>query len=38
VDGKAEKVMLRATNVFRKENEQWKMIGHHTDTLPFLTQ
>ena len=38
VDGKAEKVLLRATNVFRKENEQWKMIGHHTDLLPFLAQ
>ena len=38
VDGKPQKVSLRATNVFRKENGQWKMIGHHTDLLPFLAQ
>ena len=31
VDGKPQKVSIRATNVFRKENGQWKMIGHHTD-------
>jgi ketosteroid isomerase-like protein len=36
VDGKQQDVSLRATNVFRKENGQWKMIGHHTDLLPFL--
>ena len=29
--GKPEIVSIRATNVFRKENGQWKMIGHHTD-------
>jgi ketosteroid isomerase-like protein len=29
-------VSIRATNVFRKENGAWKMIGHHTDLLPFL--
>ena len=34
--GKPEKVSIRATNVFRKENGEWKMIGHHTDLLPFL--
>ena len=38
VDGKPQKVSIRATNVFRKENGQWKMIGHHTDLLPFLEQ
>ena len=38
VDGKRQKVSLRATNVFRKENGQWKMIGHHTDLLPFLAK
>ena len=27
---------IRATNSFRKENGQWKMIGHHTDLLPYL--
>jgi ketosteroid isomerase-like protein len=36
VDGKATPVSLRATNVYRKENGQWRMIGHHTDKLPFL--
>ena len=36
IDGKPVKVSLRATNVFRKENGKWKMIGHHTDKLPFL--
>ena len=36
VNGKPTQVTIRATNTFRKENGQWKMIGHHTDTLPFL--
>ncbi len=36
VDGKTTKVSIRATNTYRKENGQWKMIGHHTDKLPFL--
>jgi ketosteroid isomerase-like protein len=36
VDGKPQQVSIRATNTFRKENGQWKMIGHHTDLLPFL--
>ncbi|WP_417380963.1 YybH family protein [Gimesia sp.] len=35
-DGKVEKVKIRATSLFRKENGMWKMIGHHTDLLPFL--
>ena len=35
-NGKVQKVSIRATNVFRKEQGQWKMIGHHTDLLPFL--
>ena len=29
-------VKIRATNVFRKEDGQWKMVSHHTDVLPFL--
>lgn len=37
-DGSPAPVAIRATNIFRKENGQWKMIGHHTDTLPFLEQ
>jgi len=36
VDGKTTRVSIRATNTYRLENGQWKMIGHHTDTLPFL--
>jgi len=35
-DGKPRKVKIRATNMFRYENGKWKMIGHHTDILPFL--
>lgn len=37
-DGKPQQVSIRATNVFRKEGGQWKMIGHHTDLLPYLEQ
>jgi ketosteroid isomerase-like protein len=36
--GKVEVVSIRATNVFRKEGGSWKMIGHHTDLLPFLAK
>ncbi len=36
--GKVEAVSIRATNVFRKEGGSWKMIGHHTDLLPFLVK
>lgn len=35
-DGKPLKVVIRATNLFRKEDGKWEMIGHHTDTLPHL--
>jgi ketosteroid isomerase-like protein len=35
-DGRTVQVSIRATNLFRKENGKWKMIGHHTDLLPFL--
>ena len=35
-DGKPQEVKIRATNLFRNENGTWKMIGHHTDILPFL--
>jgi ketosteroid isomerase-like protein len=34
--GELRKVSIRATNVFRKEGGKWKMIGHHTDLLPYL--
>lgn len=36
--GKVERVRLRATNIYRKEGGQWKMVGHHTDPLPYLTK
>lgn len=36
VDGKPQSVTIRATNIFRLEGGRWKMIGHHTDLLPFL--
>lgn len=36
--GKPQKVSIRATNIFRKENGEWKMIGKHTDLLPYLNQ
>jgi len=35
-NGKPVEVSIRATNTFRKEDGKWKMIGHHTDLLPFL--
>ncbi len=35
-DGKPLAVSIRATNVYRLEGAQWKMIAHHTDILPFL--
>ena len=36
-DGKAVKVKFRATNIFRIEKGQWKMIHHHTDlSVPLM--
>jgi ketosteroid isomerase-like protein len=35
-EGQREDILIRATNVFRKEDGQWKMIGHHTDIVPSL--
>ena len=37
-DGKVERLKLRATNIFRNEDGQWKMVGHHTDPLPYLNK
>jgi ketosteroid isomerase-like protein len=37
-EGKPRKVSIRATTLFRKEDGKWKMIGHHTDSLPFLAK
>jgi ketosteroid isomerase-like protein len=36
--GGVRQVSIRATNVFRKERGDWKMIAHHTDLLPYLAQ
>lgn len=36
--GKVEQVKLCATNTFRKECGQWKMVGHQTDKLPYLAR
>ena len=36
--GASVDVKLRATNIYRKENGVWKMIGHHTDKAKFLEQ
>jgi ketosteroid isomerase-like protein len=37
-DGKVVSIKLRATNLFRKEGGDWRMIGHHTDLLPYLAK
>lgn len=37
-NGKVERVKLRATNIFRKEGGQWKMVVHQTDKLPYLAK
>ncbi|MGJ0396202.1 MAG: YybH family protein [Methylocystis sp.] len=36
--GRTERVHLRATNVYRLEQGKWKMIGHHTDLLPYVAK
>lgn len=33
-----KEVALRASSVFRKENGDWKMFGHHVDVIPDLTK
>jgi len=38
VNGEVQKVSIRATNIFRKEDGQWKMIGHHVDLLPQMAK
>ncbi len=37
-DGKPVVVSFRATNIFRLENGQWKLIHHHTDLSPQLKE
>jgi len=36
--GKVAKFFIRATNLFRKESGSWKMIGYHTDLLPYVSK
>ncbi|HEX6266982.1 MAG TPA: SgcJ/EcaC family oxidoreductase [Burkholderiales bacterium] len=36
--GTRHEVAIRDTNLFRKEDGEWKMIGHHSDVLPFIGQ
>ncbi|USG63166.1 nuclear transport factor 2 family protein [Sneathiella marina] len=36
VDGSKVKVSIRATKIFRKQKDGWKLISLHTDLLPFL--
>ncbi len=36
IDGKPQPVSIRTTTTFRKEGGQWKVVGHHTDTLAYL--
>ena len=38
VKGEIQKVSIRATNIFRKEDGQWKMIGHNVDLLPQMAK
>ena len=38
IKGETQKVSIRATNIFRKEDGQWKMIGHHVDLLPQMAK
>ncbi len=35
---KPAKVSLRATNIFRKEGDAWKMISHHADRLAYIPE
>jgi ketosteroid isomerase-like protein len=37
-DGKPVMVSHRATNIFRRENGQWKLVHHHTDISTQLEQ
>lgn len=35
-DGNRVDFSLRGTNVYRKEADEWRLIAHHADPLPFL--
>jgi ketosteroid isomerase-like protein len=34
IGGQGEPARMQATNVYRKENEAWKMIHHHASAMP----
>jgi ketosteroid isomerase-like protein len=36
INGKKETVQIRSSTVFRKENGEWKVIGHQTDPLGYM--
>lgn len=38
VDGKVETVRLRSSTVFRKEDGAWKVVGHQTDLLGYMSR
>jgi ketosteroid isomerase-like protein len=38
IKNKQEKINIRASNIFRKENGKWKMISHQTDLCQVLSQ
>ena len=37
VNGKTERVNLRSSTIFRKEGGAWKVIGHQTDLLGYMS-
>ena len=37
VDGRTETVRIRSSTVFRKEEGGWKVIGHQTDQLGYMS-
>jgi len=38
INGVAETVKLRSSTVFRKEEAAWKVVGHQTDLLSYLSK
>lgn len=37
-DGTENTNYVRETSVFRREDDQWLMIGHHADGIPYWEQ
>jgi len=37
-NGETVRTAVRETSVFRKEDGQWRMIGHHADVVPALAK